>query len=148
MTKEELAERRNKLLHGRDLYNAIDRMIRLKDLPATCRSVTSISGRDGRGEIVIELYVDIANTLNTAIVYLYITEDIFDKFSFKYTDMRIGSKSREISEKDLDKLIQLRALRTVFNVIKEVNNKSMIMLHYDRPIYVRTLQTGYCTYDN
>ncbi len=145
MTKEELSERRNRLLRGTELHVAISRMIKIKGMPAACQSVTGIMGRDGRSEIVVDLTVSVSGDARSAHVYLYLPEDIFDELGFEYADIQIGPKSKEV---DIDTLIKLRALRAIFDVIKNISNKYISALRYDQPIYVRTNEDGTRYYDN
>jgi hypothetical protein len=141
----ELQQRKNKLLDGNDLSTSIAKMIRVKDLPATFHSATAIAGRDGRTEIVLELFIDVLNTEKIARVYLYITEDIFDPESFDYIDCFIGPKVDKVS---INSRIKLRALRTVYNVIKNISTGYANAVDPNKIIYVRTQKTGMCDYRN
>ena len=132
----ELHQRKVKLLDNNNLKDSVNNMIKVKNLPATLDSVTAIVGREGKTEIVLRLVV---NTEKPTTAYLYITEDIFDLDSFEYIDKELEIGNRKISTDDL---IKLRALRVVYNVIKNidsVNGTSGI-------IYIRTRQDGLCSY--
>ena len=141
MTKEELTERRDKLLQGqgKDLHDAITKMIETKHMLATCDAITCISGRGGRDEIVITLFIDVPSYARPVPLYLYLTEDIFDIDGFCSADGKIGPKSKDV---DIDTLIKLRALRTVFDAIKTISNASITTLNYRRPIFARTADDG------
>ena len=85
----EIHQRKIKLLYNDNLSNSIKNMIKVKHHPAELDSVTAISGRDGRTEIVVRLYINRASTGQNVKVYLYITEDIFyleKEKSFEYID--------------------------------------------------------------
>ena len=132
----ELHQRKVKLLDNNNLKDSVNKLIKVKNLPATLDSVTAIAGREGKTEIVLRLVV---NTEKPTTAYLYITEDIFDLDSFEYIDKELGIGDRKIST---DNLIKLRALRVVYNVIKNidsVNGTSGIL-------YIRTRQDGLCSY--
>ena len=132
----ELHQRKVKLLDNNNLKDSVNKLIKVKNLPATLDSVTAIAGLEGRTEIVLRLVV---NTEKPTTAYLYITEDIFDLDSFEYIDKELEIGNRKISTDDL---IKLRALRVVYNVIKNidsVNGTSGI-------IYIRTRQDGLCSY--
>lgn len=131
-----LHQRKVKLLDNNNLKDSVNNLIKVKNLPATLDSVTAITGREGKTEIVLRLVV---NTEKTTTAYLYITEDIFDLDSFEYIDKELEIGNRKISTDDF---IKLRALRVVYNVIKNidsVNGTSGI-------IYIRTRQDGLCNY--
>ena len=132
-----LHQRKFKLLDNNNLMESVNNLIKVKNLPATLDSVTAIMGRDGRTEIVLRLVV---NTEKTTTAYLYITEDIFDLDEFEYIDKELGIGDRKISTDDL---IKLRALRVVYNVIKNIDN----VKGTSGIIYIRTRQDGLCTYN-
>ena len=98
--------------------------------------MTAITGLEGRTEIVLRLVV---NTEKITTAYLYITEDIFDLDSFEYIDKELGIGNRKISTDDL---IKLRALRVVYNVIKNIDS----VKGTSGIIYIRTRQDGLCNY--
>lgn len=127
------------------LKTDVARMIRLKDLPATCHSLTAISGRDGRTELVLELFAGILNTEKIARVYLYITEDIFDPDGFEFINSDIGLGNKKVDTKTF---IKLRALRIVYNVIKNVSTGYANAVAPNKTIYVRTQKSGVCDYRN
>ena len=110
----EIHQRKVKLLDNNNLKDSVNKLIKVKNLPATLDSVTAIAGREGKTEIVLRLVV---NTEKPTTAYLYITEDIFDLDSFEYIDKELGIGNRKISTDDL---IKLRALRVVYNVIKNI----------------------------
>ncbi len=145
MDQEELNERRNKLLDNNNLSNGIDRMLHLKDLPAKAHSVTLITGRDGRTEIVVELYIDVLNTAKIARAYLYLTEDIYNREDFDFVDHAIGPAYKNLP---LDTLILLRALRVIFNVIYNISTSYVNHVDNNKTIYIRTNQYGCCDYTN
>ena len=132
-----LHQRKFKLLDNNNLMDSVNSLIKVKNLPATLDSVTAIMGRDGRTEIVLRLVV---NTEKTTTAYLYITEDIFDLDEFEYIDKELGIGDRKISTDDL---IKLRALRVVYNVIKNIDS----IKGTSGIIYIRTRQDGLCTYN-
>lgn len=136
----ELQRRKIMLLGNNNLNNLVDKMIKTKGLPAKLDSITLIAGREGKSEIVVKLYIDILNTDKKAKVYLYLTEDIFDlENSFKYIDRKIGPRANSLSSDDL---IKLRALRVIYDAIKNV---SLGYVKIDDPsgaIYIRTSKTG------
>lgn len=136
----ELQRRKIMLLGNNNLNDLVDKMIKTKGLPAKLDSITLIAGRDGKTEIVVRLYIDILNTDKKAKVYLYITEYIFDlENSFKYIDRKIGPRAKSLKGDDL---IKLRALRVVYDAIKNV---SLGYIEADDPsgaIYIRTSKTG------
>ena len=132
-----LHQRKFKLLDNNNLIDSVNNLIKVKNLPATLDSVTAIMGRDGRTEIVLRLVV---NTEKTTTAYLYITEDIFNLDEFEYIDKELGIGNRKISTDDL---IKLRALRVVYNVIKNIDN----VKGTSGIIYIRTRQDGLCTYN-
>ena len=123
-------------------------MIKVKGLPAELDSITLIAGREGKTEIAVRLYVNRVSTGQRAKVYLYITEDIFylnKEKAFERIDFEIGPRANGISD---DSLIELRALRVVFNVIKSLSVGRVDLLNLDEDIYVITTKTGVCNYRN
>ena len=117
----ELRQRRIRLLDNNNLSDSINKMIKVKHLPAELDSVTTIAGRYGKTEIVLRLLISKSNIDKVVKTYIYLTEDMFDLDSFKYIDKELGLGDRKISTDDL---IKLRALRVVFNVIKAINTTS------------------------
>ena len=117
----ELHQRKIKLLDNNNLSNSVNKMIKVKHLPAELDSVTAIAGRYGKTEIVLRLLISKSNIDKVVKTYIYLTEDMFDLDSFKYIDKELGLGDRKISTDDL---IKLRALRVVFNVIKAINTTS------------------------
>ena len=132
-----LHQRKFKLLDNNNLVDSVNNLIKVKNLPATLDSVTAITGLEGRTEIVLRLVV---NTEKITTAYLYITEDIFDLDEFEYIDKELGIGDRKISTDDL---IKLRALRVVYNVIKNIDS----VKGTSGIIYIRTRQDGLCTYN-
>ena len=135
----ELNQRKIKLLNNNNLSDSIKNMIKVKDLPAELDGVTTIADSKGRTEIALRLIISKSNIDRIAKTYIYLTEDIFDLSNFKYIDKELGLGDRKISSDDL---IKLRALRVVYNVIKNISNT-------DGPsevVYVRTRQDGLCDY--
>ena len=131
----ELHQRKIKLLDNNNLSDSINKMIKVKHLPAELDSVTTIAGRYGKTEIVLRLLIGKSNIDRVVKTYIYLTEDMFDLDSFKYIDKDLGLGDRKISTDDL---IKLRALRVVYNVIKNISAT-------DEPsgvVYVRTRQDG------
>ena len=131
----ELQRRKFKLLHNDNLSNSIKNMIKVKGFLAGLDSVMTIAGRHGKTEIVLVLTIRRTSVDRLAKTYIYITEDIFDLDSFEYIDKELGIGDRKISTDDL---IKLRALRVVFNVIKDINTTS----GPSGIAYVRTRQDG------
>ena len=131
----ELHQRKIKLLDNNNLSNSVNKMIKVKHLPAELDSVTTIAGRYGKTEIVLRLLISKSNIDRVVKTYIYLTEDMFDLDSFKYIDKELGLGDRKISTDDL---IKLRALRVVFNVIKDINTTS----GPSGIAYVRTRQDG------
>ena len=131
----ELHQRKIKLLDNNNLSNSVNKMIKVKHLPAELDSVTTIAGRYGKTEIVLRLLISKLNIDRVVKTYIYLTEDMFDLDSFKYIDKELGLGDRKISTDDL---IKLRALRVVFNVIKDINTTS----GPSGIAYVRTRQDG------
>ena len=117
----ELHQRKIKLLDNNNLSDSVNKMIKVKHLPAKLDSVTTIAGRYGKTEIVLRLLISKSNIDKVVKTYIYLTEDMFDLDSFKYIDKELGLGDRKISTDDL---IKLRALRVVFNVIKAINTTS------------------------
>ena len=117
----ELHQRKIKLLDNNNLSNSINKMIKVKHLPAELDSVTTIAGRYGKTEIVLRLLISKSNIDKVVKTYIYLTEDMFDLDSFKYIDKELGLDDKKIGTDDL---IKLRALRVVFNVIKAINTTS------------------------
>ena len=134
-------QRRKIMLLGNDnLNNLVDKMIKTKGLPAKLDSTTLIAGREGKSEIVVRLYIDILNTDKNAKVYLYITEYIFDlENSFEYIDRKIGPRAKSLNGDDL---IKLRALRVVYDTIKNVSSGHVKAGDQSDAIYIRTSKTG------
>ena len=132
----EIHQRKVKLLDNNNLKDSVNNLIKVKNLPATLDSVTAIAGREGKTEIVLRLVVN-AEIPTTA--YLYITEDIFDLDSFEYIDKELEIGNRKIST---DNFIKLRALRVVYDVIKNIDSVNGI----SGIIYIRTRQDGLCNY--
>ena len=132
----EIHQRKVKLLDNNNLKDSVNKLIKVKNLPATLDSVTAIAGREGKTEIVLRLVVN-AEIPTTA--YLYITEDIFDLDSFEYIDKELEIGNRKIST---DNFIKLRALRVVYDVIKNIDSVNGI----SGIIYIRTRQDGLCNY--
>ena len=114
----ELQRRKIKLLNNNNLSDSIKNMIKVKGLHAKLDSVTTIAGRYGKTEIVLRLIISKSSIDRIAKTYIYLTEDIFDLDNFKYIDKELGLGDRKISTDDL---IKLRALRVVYNVIKNIN---------------------------
>ena len=144
----EIHQRKIKLLHNNNLSNSIKNMIKVKGLPAELDSVTTIADSEGKTRIAIRLYVNRVSTGQRAKVYLYITEDIFyleKEKSFERIDFEIGPRAKNLSADDL---IELRALRVVFNVIKSLSVGRVDLLNLDEDIYVVTTKTGVCNYRN
>ena len=136
----ELQRRKIMLLGNNTLNNLVDKMIKTKGLPAKLDSTTLIAGREGKSEIVVRLYVDILNTDKKAKAYLYITEDIFDlENSFEYVDRKIGPRAKSLSNDDL---IKLRALRVIYDAIKNVSSGYVKIDDPSGAIYIRTDKTG------
>ena len=117
----EIHQRKIKLLDNNNLSDSVNKMIKVKHLPAELDSVTTIAGRYGKTEIVLRLLISKSNIDRVVKTYIYLTEDMFDLDSFKYIDKDLGLGDRKISTDDL---IKLRALRVVFNVIKAINTTS------------------------
>ena len=140
----ELHQRKIKLLNNNNLSNSIKNMIKIKHLPADLVSVTAIADSEGKTRIALRLYVNRPSTGQNVKVYLYITEDIFyleKEKAFERIDFEIGPRIKGLSADDL---IELRALRVVYNVIKNISTTdgtSEITF-----IYVRTRQDGSCDY--
>ena len=135
----ELYQRKVRLLNNNNLSDSIKNMIKVKHLPADLVSVTAIADSKGRTEIALRLIISKSNIDRIAKTYIYLTEDIFDLSSFKYIDKELGLGDRKIST---DGLIKLRALRVVYNVIKNISAT-------DGPsgvVYIRTRQDGLCDY--
>ena len=133
----ELHRRKIKLLDNNNLSDSINNMIKIKGLHAKLDSVTTIAGRYGKTEIVLRLIISKSSIDRIAKTYIYLTEDIFDLDNFKYIDKELGLGDRKISTDDL---IKLRALRVVYNVIKNINatnGPSWV-------VYIRTRQDGLC----
>ena len=144
----ELHQHKIKLLHNNKLSDSIKNMIKVKHLPAELDSVTAIADSEGKTRIVVRLYVNRPSTGQNVKVYLYITEDIFyleKEKSFEYIDWEIGPRAKGLSADDL---IELRALRVVFNVIKSLSVGCVDLLYLDEHIYVITNKTGICNYLN
>ena len=144
----EIQRRKIRLLNNNNLSDSIKNMIKVKGLPAELDSVTAISDSEGKTRIVVRLYVNRASTGQRAKVYLYITEDIFylnKEKSFERIDFEIGPRANGLSD---DSLIELRALRVVFNVIKSLSVGRVDLLNLDEDIYVITTKTGVCNYRN
>lgn len=136
----ELQRRKIMLLGNNNLNNLADKMIKTKGLPAKLDSTTLIAGREGKSEIAVRLYIDILNTDKKAKAYLYITEDIFDlESSFECIDRKIGPRAKSLSDDDL---IKLRALRTIYDVIKNVSSGYVKIDDPSDAIYIRTSKTG------
>ena len=117
----EIHQRKIRLLDNNNLSDSVNKMIKVKHLPAELDSVTVIAGRYGKTEIVLRLLISKSNIDRVVKTYIYLTEDMFDLDSFKYIDKELGLGDRKISTDDL---IKLRALRVVFNVIKAINTTS------------------------
>ena len=136
----ELHRRRIMLLGNNNLNDLVDKMIKTKGLPAKLDSTTLIAGREGKTEIAVRLYIDILNTDKKAKAYLYITEDIFDlENSFEYIDRKIGPRAKSLSGDDL---IKLRALRVIYDTIKNVSSEYVKAGDPSDAIYIRTSKTG------
>ena len=144
----ELQRRKIRLLNNNNLSDSIKNMIKVKGLPAELDSVTTIADSEGKTRIVVRLHVNRVSTGQRAKVYLYITEDIFyleKEKAFERIDFEIGPRAKSLSNDDL---IELRALRVVFNVIKSLSVGRVDLLNLDEDIYVITSKTGTCNYRN
>lgn len=144
----ELQRRKIMLLGNNNLNDLVDKMIKMKGLPAKLDSITLIADSDGKTRISVRLYVNRVSTGQRAKVYLYITEDIFyveKEKAFERIDFEIGPRAKGLSTDDL---IKLRALRVVFNVIKSLSVGRVDLLNLDEDIYVITSKTGTCNYRN
>ena len=144
----ELQRRKIMLLGNNNLSDSIKKMIKVKGLPAKLNSITLIADSEGKTRISVRLYVNRVSTGQRAKVYLYITEDIFylnKEKSFERIDFEIGPRANGLSD---DSLIELRALRVVFNVIKSLSVGRVDLLNLDEDIYVITSKTGVCNYRN
>ena len=136
----EIQRRKIMLLGNNTLNNLVDKMIKTKGLPAKLDSTTLIAGREGKSEIVVRLYIDILNTNKKVKVYLYIPEYIFDlENSFKYIDRKIGPRAKSLSDDDL---IKLRALRVIYDAIKNVSSGYVKIDDPSDAIYIRTNKMG------
>ena len=136
----ELQRRKIMLLGNNNLSDSIKNMIKVKGLQAKLDSTTLIAGREGKTEIVVRLYIDILNADKKVIVYLYITEYIFDlENSFEYIDRKIGPRAKSLKGDDL---IKLRALRVIYDTIKNVSSGYVKMDDPSGAIYIRTSKTG------
>lgn len=136
----ELQRRKIMLLGNNNLNDLVDKMIKTKGLPAKLDSITLIAGREGKTEIVARLYINVLDTDKTAKVYLYITEYIFDlENSFEYIDRKIGSRAKSLKGDDL---IKLRALRVIYDAIKNVSSGYVKIDDPSDAIYIRTGKTG------
>ena len=71
--------------------------------------------------------------------YIYITEDIFNLGSFAYIDRKIGRRAKSLSDDDL---IKLRALRVIYDTIKNVSSGYAKAGDQSDAIYIRTGKTG------
>lgn len=140
----ELNRRKIKLLNNNNLSNSIKNMIKVKGFHTKLDSVTTIAGRYGKTEIVLRLIISKSNIDRIANTYIYLTEDIFDLSSFKYIDKELGLEELGLDARKIstDDLIKLRALRVVYNVIKNLSNKE----GPSEVVYVRTRQDGLCNY--
>ena len=144
----ELHQRKIKLLDNNNLSDSINNMIKVKGLPAKLAALIDTADGKGRTEIAIKLYVNRVSIDQKVTVYLYITEDIFyleKEKSFERIDLEIGPRAKDLSADDL---IELRALRVVFNVIKYLSVGWVDSLNLDEDIYVTTNKTGTCNYRN
>lgn len=136
----ELQRRKIMLLGNNNLNDLVNKMIKTKGLPAKLDSTTLIAGREGKSEIVVRLYIDILNAEKKAKAYLYITEDIFDlENSFECVDRKIGPGAKSLSGDDL---IKLRALRAIYDAIKNVSSGYVKIDDPSDAIYIRTGKTG------
>ena len=136
----ELQRRKIMLLGNNNLNDLVNKMIKTKGLPAELDSITLIAGRDGKTEIVARLYINVLDADKTAKVYLYITEYIFDlENSFEYVDRKIGPRAKSLSDDDL---IKLRALRVIYDAIKNVSSGYVKAGDQSDAIYIRTSKTG------
>ena len=136
----ELQRRKIMLLGNSNLSDLVNKMIKTKGLPAELDSITLIAGRDGKTEIVARLYINVLDADKTAKVYLYITEYIFDlENSFEYVDRKIGPRAKSLSDDDL---IKLRALRAIYDTIKNVSSGYVKAGDQSDAIYIRTSKTG------
>ena len=136
----ELQRRKIMLLGNNNLNNLVDKMIKTKGLPAKLNSITLIAGREGKSEIVVRLYIDILNMDKKAKAYLCITEDIFDlENSFEYVDGKIGPRAKSLKDDDL---IKLRALRVIYDTIKNISSGYVKAGDPSGAIYIRTSKTG------
>ena len=143
-----LHQRKIKLLNNNNLSDSIKNMIKVKGLPAELAAMIDTADGKGRTEIAIKLYVNRVSIDQKVTVYLYITEDIFyleKEKSFERIDLEIGPRAKDLSADDL---IELRALRVVFNVIKYLSVGWVDSLNLDEDIYVTTNKTGTCNYRN
>ena len=132
-------QRQTKLLDNNNLRDSIKNMIKVKGFHAKLDSVTTI-WVDRKREIVLRLLISKSNIDRVVKTYIYLTEDMFDLDSFKYIDKELGISISSIRNISTDALIKLRALRVVYNVIKNISNT-------DGPsgiAYVRTRQDGLC----
>ena len=144
----ELHQRKIKLLDNNNLSDSIKNMIKVKGLPAELAAMIDTADGKGRTEIAIKLYVNRVSIDQKVTVYLYITEDIFyleKEKSFEHIDLEIGPRAKGLSADDL---IELRALRVVFNVIKYLSVSRVDSLNLDEDIYVTTSKMGTCNYRN
>ena len=144
----EIQRRKIMLLNSNNLSDSIKNMIKTKGLPAELDSVTAIADSEGKTRIVVRLYVNRVSTGQRAKVYLYITEDIFyleKEKAFERIDFEIGPRAKSLSNDDL---IELRALRVVFNIIKSLSVGRVDLLNLDEDVYIITSKTGTCNYRN
>ena len=87
----------------------------------------------------MRLTISQSNINKIAKTYIYITEDIFDLGSFEYIDRKIGPRAKSLSDDDL---IKLRALRVIYDAIKNVSSGYVKMDDPSDAIYIRTNKTG------
>ena len=132
------------LLKNDNLKNAINKMIKLKHLPAICESITVIADRDGEEKIIIGLQIESTQTGKKADVHLYIGSQLFKLDYFNEIDKKLGVDLNNI---DINKLVMLRALRFVFNIIIDNNIKSSIDLG-NNDICIKNLNNGQWYYSS
>ena len=87
----------------------------------------------------MRLTISQSNINKTVKTYIYITEDIFELGRLQYTDRKTGPRAKSLSDDDL---IKLRALRVVYDAIKNVSLGYILADDPSGAIYIRTSKTG------
>lgn len=132
-------QRRITPLGNNNLNDLANKTTKTKGLPAKLDSTTPTAGKEGKPEIAARPTISQSNTNKAVKTYIYITEDIFDLGSFKYTDGKTGPRAKSLSDDDS---IKPRASRAAYDAIKNAGSGCVKAGDPSDAVRIRTNKTG------